>query len=364
MNSGQKQEKAYAAAGVDIALADRLLEKVKPDFAKAVRPESLGKIGAFGGFFQAGQLAGKDSVLVSSTDSVGTKVKAASLAGEYRYLGADIVNHCCNDIAVCGAEPLFFLDYFAASRLQEEVYVPLMRGLAKACQAGNIALVGGETAELPGVYREEEFDLVGTVVGCAQRNRILTGEAIRPGDALVGFGSTGLHTNGFSLARKLFFERAGLSPQDPLPGGRGSVAAALLKPHRNYALLILDLLKQLNRGRSFAQRKGNGVLGLAHITGGGIPGNLVRILPEGIGATVDGRSWKELPVFQALRSVAGDSVPDDEYYEVFNMGIGLVAVVDQASVPSVLDAAKLHRIPAWRIGSACEGTRRVTVERS
>ncbi len=221
-----KKKKAYALAGVDIALADRLLGQVKGEIRKATRPEVLGGIGAFGGLFDVSRLPHKKPVLVASTDSVGTKVKVATMAGNWRYLGADIVNHCANDIAVMGAEPLFFLDYFAANKLEPKAYTQVLRGLANACAKANIALLGGETAELPGVYAGDELDLVGTIVGVADRNLILTGEKIKPGDTLIGVASNGLHTNGYSLARKIFFEEKKLKLDSRLQGQKAQLITA------------------------------------------------------------------------------------------------------------------------------------------
>ena len=353
--------KAYAQAGVDIALADRLLDRVKPAFKAATRPESIGSIGGFGGLFDIGKVAKRYAhpVLVSSTDSVGTKVKAASLAQEFRYLGADIVNHCANDVAVCGAEPLYFLDYYATSRLEEKSYVALMKGIAKACVQGRIALVGGETAELPGVYAEAEFDLVGTIVGVVDKARILTGKPIRAGDRLVGLGSSGLHTNGFSLARKILFEKLGLGPHDPLPGGSGTIAQALLKPHVNYAPFLQAALKKFNRADRASVRPENHLFAAAHITGGGFTGNLSRVLHGKVDAVVETRRWKPLPVFQAL--AAGGDVSFEELYEVFNMGVGMVLVVAPEAVAATLALARQYRHRAWEIGEVVKGTGEVLV---
>lgn len=356
-----KKSKAYAKAGVNIALAERLLDKVKPDLKRATRPESLGGIGGFGGLFDISKLARrlKHPVLVSSTDSVGTKVKAASLAGEYRYLGADIVNHCANDVAVCGAEPLYFLDYYATGGLEERSYLALLRGLAKACEAGNIALVGGETAELPGVYVENEFDLVGTIVGVVDKAKLLTGKPIKAGDRLVGLQSSGLHTNGFSLARKILFEDLGLGPRDRLPGGRGTVASALLKPHLNYAPFLQTALGKLNKAVSADKRKDNQLFAAAHITGGGFKGNLSRVLNDSVNAVVDTRCWKPLPVFQAMADPG--RVDFQELYEVFNMGVGMVLVVSPEAVDSVIKLAAAYKHRAWDIGGISRGSGAVEV---
>ena len=354
-----KKSKAYAKSGVDIDLADRLLDQVKPAFKEATRPESIGAIRGFGGFFGLTKLIRgyKNPVLVSSTDSVGTKVKAASLAGEYRYLGADIVNHCANDIAVCGAEPLYFLDYYATGKLEKHSYVSLMRGLAQACKDGNIALVGGETAELPGVYVQNEFDLVGTIVGIVERSKILSGSQIKPGDRLVGISSSGLHTNGFSLARKIFFEQLGLTPKDKLPDARGTVGQALLKPHLNYAQFFLSLLKLMNRSLRADIRIGNHVYAAAHITGGGFTGNIPRVLPDSVNAIVDTRTWTPLPVFKAMANTG--TVSFEELYEVFNMGIGLVLIVSKEAVGDVIKEAASFSHTAFAIGEIVPGNGQV-----
>jgi phosphoribosylformylglycinamidine cyclo-ligase len=360
MSDNPSPDKAYAAAGVDIALAERLLAEVKPWLKRASRPESLGGIGGFGGFFDISRVKCPQPVLVSSTDSVGTKVTAARIAGDYRHLGADIVNHCANDVAVCGAEPLFFLDYYATGALNRD-YVTLLKGLAKACAAARIALVGGETAELPGVYQPGECDLVGTIVGVVSKPKILTGAAIRPGDALVGLRSSGLHTNGFSLARKILFGDMGLTPADPLPGFRARVGDALLKPHLNYSGLLVDALKRLNPGARADRRRDNAILGAAHITGGGFSGNIPRILPDDCNAIFDTRKWRPPPVFQVLAGSGG--VGFDEAHEVFNMGVGMVLAVKAEAAEAVIRLAARHRHKAAVIGEVVKGAGRVELRR-
>lgn len=355
-----KKQKAYAQAGVDIDLADKLLDKVKPHLKKATRPESIGSIGGFGGFFDISKIKCKHPVLVSSTDSVGTKVTAAKVTGIFRNLGADIVNHCANDVAVCGAEPLYFLDYYATGKLNRN-YVTLMKSLAGACVAGNIALVGGETAELPGVYTEGECDLVGTIVGIVDKPKILTGKAIRPGDVLIGLQSSGLHTNGFSLARKILFGDLGLGGDDPLPGFRQKTGNALMQAHINYSGFIRDSLARLNKGRRADQRRDNNLFGLAHVTGGGFTGNIPRILPDSCNAIVDTTAWKPLPVFQVI---TGDNRVDfDEAYEVFNMGIGMVAVVSGEAANSFMELASAHGHKACVMGTVTRGSGKVELQR-
>jgi phosphoribosylformylglycinamidine cyclo-ligase len=360
MSPEKNKAKAYAQAGVDIDLADKLLARVKPYLKQACRPESLGSIGGFGGFFDISRVKCEHPVLVSSTDSVGTKVTAAKICDNYRNLGADIVNHCANDIAVCGAEPLYFLDYYATGQLNEN-YVTLLKGLAKACAASNIALVGGETAELPGVYTEGECDLVGSIVGVVDKPKILTGEAIRPGDVLLGLASSGLHTNGFSLARKILFSQLGLTADAPLPGFRQKTGNALMQAHVNYSGFLMAALKKLNKGKRAAKRKDNRILGAAHITGGGFTGNIPRILPETCSAIVDTNSWKPLPIFQVI--VREGKIDFEEAYEVFNMGIGMVLVIDPAIADPLTKLAKAHGHKAMVIGTIVKGDGSVTLDR-
>lgn len=346
------KSKAYAEAGVDIDLAENLLDQAKPYLKKAVRKESLGNIGGFGGFFDISKITLDHPILVSSTDSVGTKVSVAKMAGDFRTLGADIVNHCCNDVAVCGAEPLYFLDYYATTRLNEH-YVPLLKGLAKACVDGNVALVGGETAELPGVYTEGECDLVGTIVGAVDKKRILTGDAVRKGDVVIGLQSSGLHTNGFSLARKIFFKDLGLTVDDKLPGANIKLGTALLKPHVNYSPFLVKALKQFNKGAQFKSRKDNQIFGAAHITGGGFTGNIPRVLPDNCDVVINTQAWKPLPVFRAMAETG--SVSFDELYEVFNMGIGMVIVVAEESAENISQLAAKFGHKAYRIGEVVKG---------
>lgn len=352
MPDSQLSSSAYAQAGVDIAKADRLLAQVKPAICKASRPEVLGSVGGFGGFFDISRLRLNKPVLVSSTDSVGTKVSAARICRNYRFLGADIVNHCANDIAVCGAEPLYFLDYYATGVLEDN-YVPLIKGLAGACRKANIALIGGETAELPGVYQQGECDLVGSIVGVVDKDRILTGRSVRPGDHLLGLASSGLHTNGFSLARRILFDHLHLAPEDPLPGFRLKTATALLKPHLNYSGFLHKALATCNSAKRAETRRGNAIFAAAHITGGGFPGNLPRVLPENCAAVVDTTAWKPLPVFQSL--LQSGQVDFHEAYEVFNMGIGMVLVVRPDQTDAISQLAKDFGHKAFPVGEVTRG---------
>lgn len=352
--------KAYAEAGVNIDLKESLLQELKPDFKKASRPEVLGGIGAFGGLFDISSLPQRKPVLVSSTDSVGTKLKVALLANDHRFVGFDIVHHCLNDIGVMGAAPLFFLDYFASDQLRPEVFTSVLRSVAKACQAAQCALVGGETAELPGVYQAGEYDLVGCIVGVVGKKRILSGEAIRAGDALIGIASSGLHTNGYSLARRIVFEKGKMKPEDKLPGTRQTIGTALLKPHVNYSPLLLGLLEEANQGKDLRERKGNEIFGAAHITGGGFTGNVNRILPRDVDALIRAKSWPVPPLFTFLRRQG--AVDFAEAYEVWNMGVGLVLAVRSHAVEGLHAAIAKAGHKAWTIGEIVPGSGRVQME--
>ncbi|MBI2437866.1 MAG: phosphoribosylformylglycinamidine cyclo-ligase [Lentisphaerae bacterium] len=304
---------AYAAAGVDIDAKMAALRAVK-SLAHSTRvPGVLGEIGRFGGFFAA---PGKDRVLVASMDGVGTKLKVAMLAGRHDTVGQDLVNHCVNDILVHGARPLFFLDYFAAGEFESAIFKAVMKGLCRACRANECALLGGETAEMPGLYPKGEYDLVGAIVGVANAKAIITGETVRPGDALIGLKSSGLHTNGFSLARKIIFNQEHLKISDILPGTAQRVGAALLAVHKSYLKAVQRLMTRVT------------IRGMAHITGGGFYDNVPRILPKAVDAVFDRLAWPVPPLFRFLRERA--SVPRDEMYRVFNMGIGLVIIVRAA----------------------------------
>jgi len=330
-----KAGSAYAAAGVDINNKMAALCAVKKMVRSTRVPGLLGGIGAFGGFFAA---PGRDQVLVASADGVGTKLKVAVLAGRHDTVGQDIVNHCVNDILVHGARPLFFLDYFGTARFKGPVFRDVVKGLCRACRANGCALIGGETAEMPGLYPPGEYDLVGTIIGVVPRKAIITGETIRPGDVLIGLKSSGLHTNGFSLARKIIFEQEKLKINDSLPGtGRvvGTacrVGAALLAVHTSYLHPVQRLMKRVT------------IRGMAHITGGGFYDNVPRILPKSVDAVFDRSAWGVPPLFRFIQERGG--VARDEMYRVFNMGIGMVIIVrpaDLAKAMAVLKAAGAAR---------------------
>jgi len=315
----------YAEAGVDIARADRAKQRIKLLARKTFNKNVLADIGSFGALYALDKRRWKAPVLVSSADGVGTKLKIAFALNQHRSTAADLVNHCVNDIAVQGATPLFFLDYFACGRLDPAVLQQVIAGLSQACRSNGCALIGGETAQLPGFYREGEYDLAGFIVGIVERDRIVDGRRIRPADIVLGLPSKGLHTNGYSLARKLLLEKAGYSLDEHLPRLRCTVGEELLKPHRSY-------FKPLERLAAAGILKG-----AAHITGGGLPGNLPRILPKGPGgleARIERESWPELPVFSLLREIG--NIPDEEMLRTFNMGIGMALVVS----PRDLDKAE------------------------
>ncbi len=319
----------YASAGVNISSGDRAKQRIKYLAQKTFSKQVLSEIGGFGGLFHLDTAKYPDPVLVSSADGVGTKLKLAFELGIHHTVGADLVNHCVNDIAVQGATPLFFLDYLASSRLDEEVTEKVVSGLALACRANGCALIGGETAQMPGFYADGEYDLAGFVVGVADKVKLITGAAIRPGDVLIGFFSTGLHTNGYSLARKLFFEVAGYTPHQYVNALKEKAGTALMTIHRSY----LPVIKRLTAAEA--------VVGMAHITGGGITENLPRILPKGIAAVVETGSWTPLPIFEHLRQLG--SIEPEEMLRTFNMGIGLIAVIPAEKfkrVKAMLDRAQ------------------------
>ncbi len=335
---------AYAAAGVNIDEKMAGIESIKKMVKSTATAGVLTGIGSFGGMFRS---PGKDQILVASTDGVGTKLKIATAAGKHDTVGQDIVNHCVNDILVQGAKPLFFMDYIGTSKVDRKVMAELVGGMCKACRENGCALLGGETAEMPGVYPPGEYDLVGTIVGSVGRKEVITGDAIRPGDVILGLPSSGLHTNGYSLARKIVFETAGLSVKDRFPGLKQSVAEVLLAVHRSYLKPVTALLG-----------KGVRVRGLAHITGGGFPDNVPRVLPDGVTAVFDRSAWTVPALFQFLQEQG--RVDREEMYRVFNMGIGMVIMVpaaDAAKAMTILKMGKAHPLVIGRIEKGREPVR-------
>ena len=337
-----KPASAYAAAGVDIDEKMSALKAVRKMVKSTSVPGLLNQIGAFGGMFAS---PGRNKVLIASTDGVGTKLKVAVMAGRHDTVGQDIVNHCVNDILVHGAEPLFFLDYFGSAQFQPDAFKQVVSGLCQACRENRCVLIGGETAEMPGLYPPDEYDLVGTIVGAVDRKKIINGRTIRPGDVLIGLPSTGLHTNGFSLARKIIFNKAKLGIHDKLPGTGKSVADVLLAVHRSYLKPVKQLMQRTI------------IRGMAHITGGGFPDNVARVLPKSVNAIFDRSAWIVPPVFRFLQERG--KVERNEMYRVFNMGIGMVIIVRKTDCKAAMALLNKAKADPVAIGWVEKGTGRV-----
>lgn len=337
----------YRDAGVDIDEGDRLVELIKPFAKKTLRPEVLAGIGGFGGLFAMDPARWREPVLVSGTDGVGTKLKVAFAADRHDTIGQDLVAMCVNDVAVVGAEPLFFLDYFATGKLAAEKAAQVVKGIAEGCALAGCALIGGETAELPGFYQEGEYDLAGFAVGCVERSRIVDGSKVAPGDVVVGIASSGLHSNGYSLARRALLDRHPLDRTFEALGG-ATLADALLVPTRIYAKDVLALLGAAP------------VKSFAHVTGGGLPGNVPRNLPEGTRAILEERRWPRPPIFDLVEREGG--VPRDEMYRTFNMGLGLVAVVAPGDEAKVHEVLRGRGLGAWTVGAIERGSGEATCE--
>jgi len=362
------KQKAYARAGVDIDLGNKVKATLPRLLAATHRPEVLGKVGGFGGLFALDARKYREPVLVSSVDGVGTKLKLAFALDRHDTIGQDLVNHCVNDIAVLGAEPLFFLDYIGTGKLQPRVFEQIIRGFAKACAENHCALIGGETAQMPGFYQPGEYDLSGTIVGVVEKARMLDGKAIRPGDAVIGLASSGLHTNGYSLARQLFFERMKLKPGSYVPELRNTIGDELLKVHRSYGPLVQKLLKKFNAGQEprLSQKRSTKqpsmgrrdacptIKGIAHITGGGFVDNIPRVLPRNCDVIIRKGAWDMLPIFKLIQAKGG--VPEAELYRVFNMGIGLVLIVAVEKADAVIAFIRSQRQASWLIGEVARGS--------
>jgi phosphoribosylformylglycinamidine cyclo-ligase len=362
------KQKAYARAGVDIDLGNQVKSALPRMLRATHRPEVLGKVGGFGGLFALDTRKYREPVLVSSVDGVGTKLKLAFALDRHDTIGQDLVNHCVNDIAVLGAEPLFFLDYLGTGKLEPRVFKDIIRGFARACAQNHCALIGGETAQMPGFYQHGEYDVSGTIVGVVEKSRMLDGKAIRPGDAVIGLASSGLHTNGYSLARKVFFEQMGLTPASYVPALRNTIGRELLKVHVSYGPLIQKLLKKFNVGQAsrLSPRVARepcprdrrdacpAIRGLAHITGGGFVDNIPRVLPKDCDVVIRKGSWTIPPIFQLIQAKGG--VPDHELYQVFNMGVGMVAIVAPDRADEVLRFIRAQRQRVWSIGEVVKGS--------
>lgn len=323
MENSQNRMITYKDAGVDVEAGEEMVNRIKPLVRETFTDGVMTDIGAFGAFFRVDWRAYDDPVMVSSVDGVGTKLKVAFAMNRHETVGQDLVNHCVNDIAVCGAEPLFFLDYFSTGKLDQDTAYHVVKGFSIACKENGCALIGGETAEMPDIYDAGEYDLAGTIVGVVDRSRIIDGSRIQEGDVLIGYPSTGLHTNGYSLARKVLFAHFDVNDRPDVLGGP-SVGEALLAVHRSY----LDVIRKLKDG--FDTR------GLVHVTGGGIPGNAKRIMPEGLEVDVDYASWERPALFRLIQELG--NVPEDDMRSALNLGIGLIAVVPSSEADAAVEA--------------------------
>jgi phosphoribosylformylglycinamidine cyclo-ligase len=354
------KQKAYAAAGVDIDLGNKVKATLPQLLASTHRREVLGKVGGFGGLFALDVKKYREPILVSSVDGVGTKLKLAFALDRHDTIGADLVNHCVNDIAVLGAEPLFFLDYLGTGKLEPHVFTDIIKGFARACAENNCALIGGETAQMPGFYQKGEYDVSGTIVGVVEKSKMLNGQkTIRRGDVVIGIESSGLHTNGYSLGRKIFFEQLKLKPSSRVPGSKLSLGAELLKVHVSYGPLVRKLLKRFN-SKFKIQNSKLSVKAFAHITGGGFVDNIPRVLPKSLDVVIRKGSWDMLPIFQIIEQKSG--VPDEELYQVFNMGIGMVSIVSADKAGAVLKFIRAQKHKAWVIGEVVKGNGEARVE--
>ena len=334
----KKKKSAYAEAGVDI---DTMMSSLKRIGRKVKQTNTTGvvsELGSFGGLFKS---PGKDHLLVSSVDGVGTKLKVAHLANRHDTVGQDLVNHCVNDILVQGAKPLFFLDYLGTAALKPAVFEDVVGGFCKACKQNNMALLGGETAEMPGLYPKGEYDLVGTVVGSVERKKLITGKKIKKSDIIIGLPSTGLQTNGYSLARHIIFKKAGMKLSDVIPGTKTTFEKALLAIHKSYLHPVSAIMNKVN------------VHGMAHITGGGLYDNIPRILPKTVDAVIDTSSWKTPAIFRFMQETG--KVSRDEMYRVFNMGIGYMLIISKKDVDTTLKILTKAKQPAKVIGQINPG---------
>jgi len=358
------KQKAYARAGVDIDLGNRVKSTLPRLLAATRRHEVLGKVGGFGGLFALDVRKYRQPVLVSSVDGVGTKLKLAFAMDRHDTIGQDLVNHCVNDIAVLGAEPLFFLDYLGTGKLEPRVFEDIIKGFAKACAANRCALIGGETAQMPGFYRTGEYDVCGAIVGVVDKANMLDGKSIRPGDAVIGLASSGLHTNGYALARRIFFDQMRLKPTSRVPELGNTIGDELLKVHISYGPLVQKLLKKFDRPAQSRKPFSNHasrvthhasrvIKGLAHITGGGFIDNIPRVLPKNCDVVIQRGSWDMLPIFRLLQAKGG--VPEPELYQIFNMGIGMTLIVEGDKSAAILKHIHASGHAAWIIGEVTKG---------
>ena len=341
----KENKSAYAQAGVNIDVKMGAVSSIKAMVAATKTANVLGGIGSFGGLHKVPP--GKDMILVSSTDGVGTKLKVAAMMNKHDTVGQDIVNHCVNDILVQGAKPLFFMDYVGTSKVDPAQFKSVVAGLCKACKENHMALLGGETAEMPGLYPAGEYDLVGTIVGCVKRKDLITGKSIRAGDVMIGFPSGGLQTNGFSLARRVIFDLDQHSWQDKLPGTNQTFGDALLAVHKSFLKPVAKLMERKVK-----------ITGMAHITGGGFPDNLPRVLPKVVNAEIDRASWEVPTIFKYIENRG--KVDHDEMYRVFNMGIGFVVIIPKSELVKATNILKAQHQPYSVIGVIRKGKGLVT----
>lgn len=331
---------AYRKAGVDIEAGYEAVEKIKKHTKRTVRPGVMGGLGGFGGAFDLSGLNLKEPVLISGTDGVGTKLKLAFMMDKHDTIGVDCVAMCVNDIVVQGAEPLYFLDYVALGKAIPTKIEQIVSGIADGCEQAGAALIGGETAEMPGLYEEDEYDLAGFAVGACEKSAVITGENIQSGDVLIGLASSGIHSNGYSLVRKIFLEDQGFGLDQQLPELANTLGEELLVPTKIYVKPILAALKEFE------------IKGMSHITGGGFIENIPRMLPEGLGATINTKAWPSLPIFEALEKYG--ELKREEMYNIFNMGIGYVAVVGQADADKAIEFFQAQDEQAYKIGEVTD----------
>ncbi len=333
----------YKSAGVDIEAGNKFVGLIRPMVRRTFRPEVATDIGGFGALFSFPAKKYKDPVLVSSTDGVGTKLRVAFLAGKHDTVGIDLVAMSVNDIVVQGAEPLFFLDYFGTGKLSLKISTQVIKGIAQGCREAGCALIGGETAEMPSFYQKGEYDLAGFAVGVVEKKKVISGAAVRPGDQLIGLSSSGLHSNGYSLARKIFFDHLGLKVKSRVKGLNRPLGEELLSPTRIYVKTVLSLIRDFP------------VHGIAHITGGGFTDNIPRVVPKGCKVIIHKGTWPILPIFKALQE--GGRVSEEEMFRTFNMGIGLVLIVPSSRAAQITDRLKKLKEKPYRIGEIAEAGR-------
>ncbi|MCD6161667.1 MAG: phosphoribosylformylglycinamidine cyclo-ligase [candidate division Zixibacteria bacterium] len=335
----------YAKSGVNLDASDKAKSMLKELVEKTHNDSVLGVHGGFGGLYSLKELTGTNKVLVGSSDGVGTKLKLAFLTNKHNTIGQDLVNHLVDDILCCGARPMFFFDYLGLGKLSPDTVVDIVRGLTIACQENNMALLGGETAEMPGFYSDGEYDVAGFIVGWVDSDKIIDGSSIKPRDKIIGLASTGLHTNGYSLARRAFFDIAGMQTDDTIEETGKKVSDELLTVHRSYLDIVSPLLDE-------------GIIkGIAHLTGGGFYGNINRIIPDGISAVIDTSVWEPPGVFKAIARIA--SVSDEEMYRVFNMGIGMTLICDKDNSQQIFEKAKQKNVDVYDIGFCETGKKKV-----